>query len=57
LTFPFDHFFFFADLPPLDAAGAAFALAYSPENRVSYCCRGASKVETSHPSSIPEHIA
>jgi hypothetical protein len=31
LTFPFDHFFFFADLPPLDAAGAAFALAYGTE--------------------------
>jgi len=33
LTFPFDHFFFFADLPPLDAAGAAFALAYGTEKR------------------------
>ena len=23
LTFPLDHFFFFADLPPLEAAGLA----------------------------------
>lgn len=28
LTFPLDHFFFFAAFPPLEAAGAALALAW-----------------------------
>jgi len=28
LTFPFDHFFFLAALPPDDVGAAAFALAY-----------------------------
>src|SRR5277367_1426042 len=33
LTFPFDHFFFFAAFPPLDV-GAALALAYRIEENI-----------------------
>src|SRR5882724_3933320 len=33
LTFPFDHFFFFADLPPPDDGAEALALAWGEGKR------------------------
>ena len=53
LTFPLDHFFFFADLPPLEAAGLAADFGGYGGKIVSFCAVNEwvpSKVKKGNPS-------
>ena len=53
MTFPLDHFFFFADLPPLEAAGLAADFGGYGMKIVSFCTvseQVSSKVKNRNPS-------